>query len=237
MTQSPRNAQADFSRTLPVEIDISKTALLLIDFQNYQMKRVYPEPSLTEQFVEGAQFETERYFNLCKDKVIPNANLLIERFIKLNRPIFASRFVRTDEDAMDLALVTRTMSTFSHALSGRHVVPMETDPVTDLVDELEHKDKIRTFIKQGSSCFHGTNLDTRLKGMGIDTLIVAGVYSNFCIINTLWWAYDLGYKCVVAKDATAGMSKGLHEDAINIIDACCGQTRSTQSLLDNNLAI
>lgn len=54
--------------------------------------------------------------------------------------------------------------------------------------------------KHASSSFEGTDLDARLKALGIDELVVCGLQSEFCVSNTTRSALQLGYKVRVARD-------------------------------------
>lgn len=52
------------------------------------------------------------------------------------------------------------------------------------------------------SGFAGTNLDSLLRGSGIDTLILVGVNANVCVESTLRDAYHREYFAVMVSDAT-----------------------------------
>jgi len=54
--------------------------------------------------------------------------------------------------------------------------------------------------KYASSSFEGTDLDARLKTLGVDELVVCGLQSEFCVSNTARSALELGYKVRIAHD-------------------------------------
>jgi len=58
--------------------------------------------------------------------------------------------------------------------------------------------------------FHGTDLDTRLRHMGIDTLVITGVSTNIAIPGLALYAADMGYQVVVPEDCIAGASAETH---------------------------
>jgi len=55
--------------------------------------------------------------------------------------------------------------------------------------------------KWACSSFYNTDLDQRLRAAGIDTLVIAGLQSEFCIDTACRVAQSLGYKVTLAADA------------------------------------
>jgi len=55
--------------------------------------------------------------------------------------------------------------------------------------------------KSRCSAFPGSDLDARLKSLGITRLVIAGMQTEYCIDTNCRAAADLGYKVVLAKDA------------------------------------
>lgn len=51
------------------------------------------------------------------------------------------------------------------------------------------------------SAFHRTDLDARLKVLGVDTLIVCGVLTDVCVLSTVFDAFALGYHIRLVSDA------------------------------------
>lgn len=57
--------------------------------------------------------------------------------------------------------------------------------------------------KRRNSAFFGTNLGALLREKGIDTLVICGVHTEFCIDATIRTAFDLGYQVHVPADANS----------------------------------
>jgi nicotinamidase-related amidase len=55
--------------------------------------------------------------------------------------------------------------------------------------------------KYASSAFEGTALDAQLRAQGVDTLVLCGLQSEFCVSNTARSALLLGYRVLLAQDA------------------------------------
>ena len=57
--------------------------------------------------------------------------------------------------------------------------------------------------KTRMNAFHGTNLDNLLRGLGTDTLVITGAWTNFSIEHTARHAADAGYNAIVVTDGTS----------------------------------
>lgn len=49
--------------------------------------------------------------------------------------------------------------------------------------------------------FQGTNLQSELQRLGVTSLVVAGMQTEFCVDTTCRRAYSLGYHVILARDA------------------------------------
>lgn len=68
------------------------------------------------------------------------------------------------------------------------------------------------------SAFWGTDLDARLKAMGVDTLVLAGLTTECCVDGTARDAFNLDYHVFVAADACAAYEPDLHATALKMLD-------------------
>lgn len=68
------------------------------------------------------------------------------------------------------------------------------------------------------SGFLGTDLDARLKALGVDTLVVAGLTTECCVDSTVRDAFNLDYHVFVAADACAAYEPDLHAGALKMLD-------------------
>lgn len=58
-------------------------------------------------------------------------------------------------------------------------------------------------LKPSYGAFYDTPLDTILRNLGCDTVVITGTLTNVCCGATARQAYERGYKVVFAADATA----------------------------------
>lgn len=96
--------------------------------------------------------------------------------------------------------------------------------------------------KSNVSAFAGTDLDQRLKAAGIDTLLISGLMTHACVAGAARDAVPLGYKVVVASDASATRSitrfngqavdsQALHQAALAEIEDTFGDVLATDDIL------
>ncbi|MFN8585532.1 MAG: isochorismatase family protein [Dehalococcoidia bacterium] len=68
----------------------------------------------------------------------------------------------------------------------------------------------RVFTKTKAGSFSTTGLDVLLRETGRDQLVLMGVATSGCVLSTLRWAADLGYRLVVVKDACDDADEEVH---------------------------
>jgi nicotinamidase-related amidase len=89
-----------------------------------------------------------------------------------------------------------------------HVVPEGMQPqIHPLVAPQEDEPVLG---KTTFSAFASTNLDERLRKLGISQLILAGVATSGTVLSTTRWAVDIGYQVTVCADACADPDPGVH---------------------------
>ena len=86
----------------------------------------------------------------------------------------------------------------AHLLAGSD----ETELVAELGPEPSDLIAVR---RHGLTPFPGTDLDQTLRNLGVRTLVAAGVSVNIGVTGLVMVAVDLGYRCVVVRDAVAGV--------------------------------
>jgi nicotinamidase-related amidase len=70
-------------------------------------------------------------------------------------------------------------------------------------------------VKHRGSAFNGTDFDTKLRSAGVDTLIVCGMQSEYCVDAAVRGAVERGYRVVLVADGhTTGDSKVLRAEDI-----------------------
>ena len=83
------------------------------------------------------------------------------------------------------------------------------------VKGLEAKKSDFVVEKMRMNAFHDTHLDTILKGLGVDTLVISGAWTNFSVEHTARHGADAGYRVVVLTDGTSTINDEWHNAGLN----------------------
>ena len=82
-------------------------------------------------------------------------------------------------------------------------------------DGLEPQDGDHVVEKMRMNGFYNTRLDILLRGLGVETLIITGAWTNMSIEHTARHAADAGYRAVVASDGTSTVDDEWQNAALN----------------------
>jgi nicotinamidase-related amidase len=84
--------------------------------------------------------------------------------------------------------------------------------------------------KRRYSGFVGTDLDQRLKALGVDTIVACGLTTECCVDCTVRDAFHLDYHVFIAGDACATYDRALHEAALRSLDLNCAIVTDTAAI-------
>jgi nicotinamidase-related amidase len=87
--------------------------------------------------------------------------------------------------------------------------------------------------KRQWSAFFGTELDLQLRRRGIETVIIAGIATNFGVEQTAREAWQHGYAVLIPADATTAVSEDMHRFAVEKIFPRIARVVSTEAVLAN----
>ena len=91
-----------------------------------------------------------------------------------------------------------------------------------VVDELEPSREDYVLGKRSYSGFRDTGLDTLLRDLGVDTLVVTGIHTHICVLHTVWDAFYYGYRVYVVRDGVAAFSREDHDYALKYMERVYG---------------
>jgi gluconolactonase len=80
---------------------------------------------------------------------------------------------------------------------------------------LEPQEGDQIVEKMRMNAFYNTKLDILLRGLGVETLIITGAWTNMSIEHTARHAADAGYRAVVASDGTSTVDDDWQNAALN----------------------
>lgn len=178
-----------------------KSAFIIIDM-NYV--DCHPDYGLGLKLREMKGVDTEYYFDRVEKLVIPNIQSLAKICRQRGLRVIYTIVGYENPDMSDLVLPLR-----NPRLGLERSMPGNKE--FEIREELKPEKGDMVMIKPCSGFFAGTNIDQKLRNMGIDTIIVTGVVTDGCVYNTAVPAADRGYKVVVVDDATATLSQEAHD--------------------------
>lgn len=174
--------------------DLTKTALLLIGYQNDYFAS---DGALHEVVREAAE----------ESNVLPNSIRLLERLSAtnahiINLPIHFSSEYSELSNPVGLLATIRDVGAFRRDTPGGETIS----------EVMDHGDRIQHVTgKTGFNAFVGTGLDEYLKGLGVDSVVLAGAVTSICIDSTGRAAAEYGYSVTVLKDCTTGRTSTEHD--------------------------
>ncbi|HEX2659687.1 MAG TPA: cysteine hydrolase [Polyangia bacterium] len=192
----------------PLTIDLSRTAIVMID-----MQRDFLEPG-------GFGESLGNDVSLLNAAVGPCRALLETARRKGILIIHTREGHRPDLSDAPRAKVERgapSMRIGAPGPMGRILIRGERGH--DLIDALAPKKGEPVIDKPGKGAFYATDLGPILHHKGIETLIVCGVTTEVCVHTTVREANDRGYKCLVPGDCCASYFPEFHEVGLRMIKA------------------
>ena len=192
----------------PVDLDWSKTALLIID-----MQRDFLEPGGFGETLGNDVTRLKRAVAPCRDLLdAARANgLLVIHTREGHLPDLS------DAPSAKIARGKPSLRIGDPGPMGRILIRGEAGH--DIVPELYPVASEIVIDKPGKGAFYATALGDVLSKHGIDTLLVCGVTTEVCVNTTVREGNDRGYRCVVLADCCASYFPEFHEAGLNMIKA------------------
>jgi nicotinamidase-related amidase len=171
-------------------------------------------------------FEEEKWGERNNPNAEENIAKLLRLWRKTGRPVFHVKHMSVHEDSP--------------------LYPNQVgNEIKDIVKPLDGEPIIEKTV---NSSFIGTNLESQLRSLDVDTVVVTGLTTNHCVETTTRMAGNLGFKTYIVTDATATFSRigpdgrkftadeihamtfvNLHEEFATVID-----TAGLTNLLENS---
>lgn len=105
------------------------------------------------------------------------------------------------------------------------------EPQLELQAEIGPRPGDLVVTKYNWGAFYGTDLDIQLRRRGLDTIIVAGIATNFGVESTVRQGHERGYSMVVVEDACAAFTLVQHEYPVREIFPRIARVRTTDEVL------
>jgi nicotinamidase-related amidase len=125
----------------------------------------------------------------------------------------------------------------------RRVFPMTVGPIPnaamhniegskwcDFMVDVKEED-LTVSSKKRLSAFYPTDLEFLLRNLKRNTLVITGLMTDCCVLNTSFDGSNRGFKVIVPQDLTRGFSPEMEDGALKIISLHLGLVVESQELV------
>lgn len=110
---------------------------------------------------------------------------------------------------------------------------IEGSPGTEIIPELRRDGDYVINNKKRLDCFYGTDLRQLLDNLGAKNLLLMGINTNTCVLNTSFTAFNFDYRVVVLSDCVASMyGDDLHVLGLQNVARCLGWVITNAQLFE-----
>jgi len=108
---------------------------------------------------------------------------------------------------------------------------VEGSPGTQIIAELYRDGDYLINNKKRLDCFYGTDLRQLLETLKVKNVVLMGINTNTCVLNTSFTAFNYDYRVVVLSDCVASMyGDDLHVLGLQNVARCLGWVISNEQL-------
>jgi nicotinamidase-related amidase len=110
---------------------------------------------------------------------------------------------------------------------------IEGSPGTQIIPELYKDGDYVINNKKRLDCFHGTDLRQLLDILKVKNVVLMGINTNTCVLNTSFTAFNYDYRVVVLSDCVASMyGDDLHVLGLQNVARCLGWVITNEQFLE-----
>ncbi len=164
-----------------MELNKERSALLVIDMQKF-----FLDPS-SPTFTSGGL------------AIVPNLKMLVKEFRQANRPVIYTCHVHHPE-GIDAGI----MKWWWQGMC------IEGTPESRVIDEIAPLPNEKIVYKRRYSAFYNTDLETVLRCLKIEDLVITGIMTNMCCESTARDAYFRDYRVFFLADGTGTIDEEMH---------------------------
>lgn len=191
----------------PINIDLAKTALVVIDMQYHDAHADHGIVAALEKlYPESTAYYVERLAT-----VVPAIRHLLDYARATDLHVI---HVVVGSDYQDLRDFNKRMRQWIFDLqerSGMADFYWTKSPTYRILEELTPARGETVFRKRSFGAFNSTNFENLLREMDIETLLVTGCVTNYCVETTVRDAADRGFAVAMIDEAIAGFSQEAHD--------------------------
>jgi nicotinamidase-related amidase len=216
-------------RALPrasLSLPPSRTALLVVDLQNYDADPACGLGPILRAIDPAA---ADYFYGRVAATVIPGVGRLLSAFRGRGERVLYCQSGALLADGSDL--FARRRARFLGTADGRRTIFHRGEPEYEILDAVRPAAGDVVLHKSTVSAFNSSSLDRVLRNMGIASLVVTGVVTDGCVDSTARDASDLGYDCVLVEEGCAAWSERWHTAALEAFERYFGLVASVEDVL------
>lgn len=188
--------------THTMQIERDVCALMIVDMQHF-----FLEPDSPTYTIGGPI-------------ILPNAQRLLRAFRLANRPVIFTRHVHHPEN-LDAGIMDWWWE-------GKCI---EGSPESEIVPGLKPLPNEKVVLKHRYSAFYNTDLETVLRCLKIQDIVISGVMTNMCVESTARDAYYRDYRVWIPADGTGSINEEMHLASLMNLALGFAQVTTTASIL------
>ena len=167
--------------THAMQLNREKAALLVIDMQYF-----FLDPASPSYTCGGLA-------------ILPRLQKVIQAFRQANRPVIYTRHVH-HPDHLDAGI----MAWWWEGMCK------EGTPESEIHQDIAPKPNEKVIFKHRYSAFYNTDLETVLRSLKVEEIVVAGIMTNMCCESTARDAYYRDYRVFFLADGTGSVTEEMH---------------------------
>ncbi|WP_313758590.1 isochorismatase family cysteine hydrolase [Tissierella sp.] len=206
-----------------IVIEPKKTALLIVDMQKVFITRPFAEDVNEAELANLKRWEP--FYDKIEEVVIPNNKRILERFRAKGMEVIFAKIQCHKKNGSDRSLVQKATG-FNELL-----LPIGAED-GEIISELAPIDDEIVITKTTDSAITGSNLRLVLHNMGIDTVVVTGVFTDQCVSGTVRSLADESFNVWLIEDACMASTERIQQNELEILNNIYCHVINTDELLE-----
>jgi nicotinamidase-related amidase len=203
-----------------LELDPKETAIVAVDMHRGHLDMDVATMPATPEDAARVIANAEAALDYARAKGVPVIHVILvyRRLPGIGSEGMVSPFWQAMHAAMreeDRLVPGRASTVREHNIEG--------SPGTGIIPELLRKGDYVIDNKKRLDCFYGTDLRFLLDTLGVKNVVLMGINTNTCVLNTAFTAFNFDYRVVVLSDCVASMyGEDLHVLGLQNVARCLG---------------
>lgn len=215
-----------------LELDPARTAVLAIDTHRGHLDPSIATMPVRAEIAESVVVASARLLDATRAVGIPTIFAVMHnRVLGGESENLRNPFWRSVESIREKLTPDLPSTITGHNLVG--------SPGTEVMPELGPRDGDYVVTsKHRLSCWLDTDLESTLRVLGIETLLLIGINTNTCVLCAAFEAFNRDYAAVVVSDCVHSMyGDDLHEFGLENVARCFGWVLSVDDVCEKLAAV